>query len=43
MEFLDAVSDGSALSSTLKFYIDTGDVMLMTLAELENKLRQLKG
>jgi hypothetical protein len=42
-DFLDAISDGSRLSSTLKFYIDTGDVMLMTLSELESKLKQLKG
>jgi hypothetical protein len=42
-DFLDAISDGSRLSSTLKFYIDTGDLMLLTMGELENKLRQLKG
>jgi hypothetical protein len=42
-DFLDALSDGSRLSSTLRFYIDTGDVMLMTLSELEAKLKQLKG
>ncbi len=41
--FLDSISDGSRLSSALKFYIDTGDLMIMTMGELENKLKQLKG
>jgi len=42
-EFLDSVSDGGSLSSALKFYIDSGDVILTTLDELEKKLKQMKG
>ena len=42
-EFLDSISDGGSLSSTLKFYIDSGDVILTTMDELEKKLKQMKG
>ncbi|MCX6773747.1 MAG: hypothetical protein NTY68_01985, partial [Candidatus Micrarchaeota archaeon] len=42
-QFLDSISDGGGFSSTLKFYIDSGDVILTTMDELEKKLKQMKG